>query len=117
MKNLFKIFLCSFLLVWATSATAEIKYGIGISAGQVETSGTETEGTAADTSNRSKTIKEVFGTADLFVESVSDSGLTFGISYIPFDIDLGSGSRIDSDDGTNDAADDNGTNSEASLEL
>ena len=48
MKNLFKIFLCSFLLVWATSATAEIKYGIGISAGQVETSGTETEGTAAD---------------------------------------------------------------------
>ena len=117
MKNLFKIFLCSFLLVWATSATAEIKYGIGISAGQVETSGTETEGTAADTSNRSKTIKEVFGTADLFVESVSDSGLTFGISYIPFDIDLGSGSRIDSDDGTNDAADDNGTRTaEASLE-
>ena len=51
-----------FFCLYGPSATAEIKYGIGISAGQVETSGTETEGTAADTSNRSKTIKEVFGT-------------------------------------------------------
>ena len=117
MKNIVRIFLCSFLLAWGTSANAEIKYGFAVSAGQVSSSGTETEGTAADTSNRSKSFDELFGTADIFIESVSDSGLTFGISYIPFDIDLGSGSRIDSDDGTNDAADDDGTRkAEASLE-
>ena len=80
MKNLFKIFLCSFLLVWATSATAEIKYGIGISAGQVETSGTETEGTAADTSNRSKTHPH-----QIHFELLSEQGI-IGYFFIIFSI-------------------------------
>ena len=116
MRNIIKIFLCSFLLVWGSSAYAEIKYGFGVSAGQVSSSGTETEGTAADTSKRSKSFDEVFATADIFVEYMLDSGLTFGVSHIPYDIDLGSGSRIDSD-GDDAAENDDGTRkAEASLE-
>ena len=75
MRNLASIIAGSILLIWASVAQAEMKFGVGLPIGQVDTSGTETEGTAADTSDRSKSIKETFVGADLFVEFVSDNGL------------------------------------------
>ena len=104
MKNFIRIIAGSVLLFWST-AQAEIQFGVGVLAGQVETSGTETEGTAADTSDRSKTIKESFVGADLFIEYISDGGYTLGVNYVPMDVELGNGSRTDvSGDGSeNDA--------------
>ena len=115
MKSLKSIIASSLLLLWASVAQADIKLGVGLPLGQVETDGTETEGTAADTSDRSKSIKEQFIGADIFAEFVTDGGLAFGIKYIPMDIELGSGARTDVD-GSDPAENDNGTRS-ASADL
>ena len=59
MKNFIRILTGSVFLLWST-AQAEIQYGFGVIAGQTDVSGTETEGTAAVPSDRSKSIKEFF---------------------------------------------------------
>ena len=93
-----------------SSVKAEIQYGFAITAGQADVSGTETEGTAADTSDRSKSIKETFVGGDIFIESISDSGMTYGLSYVPLDVKLGSGSRTDTSTGADVASEaDTGT--------
>jgi hypothetical protein len=115
MKNIIRILFCSVLLVWTTNVKADVQLGVGGILGLVSTDGTETEGTAADTSDRSKSIDEFFAGADLFIEAVGDNGGALGISYIPFDVDLGSGSRTDSD-GDDAAENDDGTRT-ASAEL
>jgi len=94
MKNFIRVIAGSVFLLWST-AQAEIQYGLGFIAGQTDVSGTETEGTAADTSDRSKSIKEFFVGADLFVEYVADNGYAYGVSYVPLDVELGSGERTD----------------------
>lgn len=115
MRSLKGIIASSLLLLWASVAQADFKLGVGLPLGQVETDGTETEGTAADTSDRTKSIKEQFIGADIFAEFVTDGGLAFGIKYIPMDIELGSGARTDVD-GSDPAENDNGTRS-ASADL
>ena len=101
MNKLTKLFAIAIFSIWGSVAHADIKYGLGLMAGQVSTDGSETEGTAADTSTRSKSIEEIFVGADLYVESVADNGFAIGLSYVPFEIELGSGQRTD----TNSAAD------------
>ena len=101
MNKLTKLFAIAVFSIWGSVAHADIKYGLGLMAGQVSTDGSETEGTAADTSTRSKSIEEIFVGADLYVESVADNGFAIGLSYVPFEIELGSGQRTD----TNSAAD------------
>ena len=99
----------SILLFWTSFAQAEgFQFGVGFMAGQLNADGTETEGTAADTSNRSKSFDELFYGADLFAEVVGDNGFTIGLSYIPVDIEIGSGSRTDTD-GDDAAENDDGT--------
>ena len=94
MKKIFAIISAVFFLSSVT-AKAEVQFGLGVMYGQLSTSGTETEGTAADTSVRSKDFDEQFFGADVFVEFVHDSGITLGVSYVPMDFELGSGSRTD----------------------
>ena len=99
----------SILLFWTSFAQAEgFQFGVGFMAGQLNADGTETEGTATDTSNRSKSFDELFYGADLFAEIVGDNGFTIGLSYIPVDIEIGSGSRTDTD-GDDAAENDDGT--------
>ena len=95
MKKIIGSITGSFLLICASFAQAEVTYGIGLMAGQLSADGTETEGTVADTSTRSKSFKEMFYGADLFIESVQDNGATVGLSYVPVDLEIGSGSRTD----------------------
>ena len=104
MKKLLSIFSAVFLMSF-TAVKADVSFGFGLMAGQVSSSGTETEGTAADTSVRSKSFDEFFAGADIFVEKELANGTTVGVSYVPLDIELGSGSRTDT--GIND--DDTGT--------
>ena len=98
----------SILLFWTTFAQAEVQFGLGLIAGQISADGTETEGTAADTSDRSKSFEELFYGADIFVEVTGDNGATIGLSYVPLDFEIGSGSRTDSD-GDDAAENDDGT--------
>ncbi len=109
MKKIISSIAGSIILFWTSFAQAEgLTYGVGFMAGQLNADGTETEGTAADTSNRSKSFEELFYGADIFAEVVGDNGFTVGLSYIPVDIEIGSGSRTDSD-GSDPAENDNGT--------
>lgn len=104
-------------LVCITSAKAEMSFGIGFMAGQVSSSGTETEGTAADTSTRSKSFDEFFVGADIFVEKELANGLTVGLSYVPVDVELGSGKRTDSSTGADATSEADTGNRSASADL
>ena len=110
MKKLLSLVCGSFLLI--SAAKAEMTFGIGFMAGQVSTSGTETEGTAADTSVRSKSFDEFFVGADIFAEKELANGVSIGVSYVPVDVELGSGKRTDSSTGADVASEaDTGTRS------
>tara|TARA_Y100000816_G_scaffold289233_1_gene275287 strand:- start:724 stop:1356 length:633 start_codon:yes stop_codon:yes gene_type:complete len=107
MKNYIRIFFSALLLIWATPSKAEMSLGVGLIVGQVDSDGTETEGTAADTSTRSKSFEEQFAGVDLFAE-YDFGGYTLGLQYIPIDKDVGDGSRVDSE-GDDPAENDSGT--------
>lgn len=96
MKRIISAITGSILLVWSSFAQAEIQFGFGLMTGNLSTDGTEKEGTATDTSTRSKSFEEFFYGGDLFIENISDSGLTIGLSYVPLDLDIGEGKRTDS---------------------
>ncbi len=96
MRKIISLIAGSIFLFWTSFAQAEgWTVGVGLMAGQISASGTETEGTATDTSTRSKSFDEAFYGADLFVEVVGDNGATLGLSYVPLDLEIGSGSRTD----------------------
>lgn len=97
MKKILGVIIASFLLI--STAKAEMTYGFGLMTGQVSSSGTETEGTAADTSVRSKSFDEFFLGADIFAEKELVNGVSIGVSYVPVDVELGSGKRTDSSAG------------------
>ena len=109
MKKIISSIAGSILLFWTSFAQAEgIQFGVGLLAGQLSADGTETEGTAADTSNRSKSFDEMFYGADIFIEVAGDNGGAIGLSYVPVDFEIGSGSRTDTD-GDDAAENDDGT--------
>ncbi len=83
-----------FLTIISVKA-AEMQYGFGVMTGQISADGSETEGTAADTSARSKSFEEFFVGGDIFMESVDDSGFTVGLSFVPVKIEIGDGQRTD----------------------
>ena len=89
------ISVATLIFMFFTSVNAEIKMGFSLIAGQSDISGTETEGTATDTSDRSKDITEQFIGADIFFEKIMDDGTTYGVSLVPLDIEIGSGKRVD----------------------
>ena len=108
MKKLLSLVCGSFLLT--SAAKAEMTFGVGFMAGQVSSSGTETEGTAADTSTRDKSFDEFFVGADIFAEKELANGVSIGVSYVPVDVELGSGKRTDSSTGADVASEaDTGT--------
>ena len=117
MKNFIRIIMCSSLLVWATSAKAEWQYGVSLMGGNLSSSGTETEGTAADTSTRSKSFDEIFFGGDIFIDYVTSSGVTYGVSYVPLDLELGSGKRTDSSSGADVASEADTGNRSASADV
>lgn len=108
MKKLLSLICASILVV--STAKAEMTFGFGLMAGQVSSDGTETEGTAADTSTRSKSFDEFFVGADIFAEKELANGVSIGLSYVPVDVELASGSRTDTSTGADVASEaDTGT--------
>lgn len=115
MKNYLRIFFSALLLIWANPSKAEMNFGLGLIIGQVDSDGTETEGTAADTSDRSKSFEEQFAGVDLFAEYDFGS-YTLGIQYIPIDKDVGDGSRTDADGDDPDENDNGARTASATVE-
>ena len=95
MKKIITSLFSVVILIWMSNAKADIQFGVGLMMGQLSADGTETEGTAADTSDRSESFDEFFVGADVFVENVFDNGFTVGVSYVPLDIEIGEGKRTD----------------------
>jgi hypothetical protein len=115
--RIINIIVATLMFTFFTNLKAESTYGFSIIGAQTEISGTETEGTATDTSTRSKTLKEVFVGGDIYAEYTSGGGYTIGLSYVPLDVEIGDGSRTDSSAGANVASEaDTGTRT-ASAEL
>jgi len=102
-------------------------FAIGVigAAAKVEGQGTETEGTAADTSTRTKSVSNdvftgsVFGEYSLANVSYADSGFTFGVRYTPGTADVSDKtfSRTDVTADANETVQDDGTrNAQAEVE-
>ena len=104
MKSIIKILAASLLIMSITSAKAEIKFGVGVMGGLLSTDGKEVD-PIADTSQQSKSLKEQFVGGDVFLEYIFGNDIAVGLAYVPYSIDIGSGSRTDV--GIND--DDTGT--------
>lgn len=115
--RILNVIVATLMFIAFTNVKAEMQYGVGLLAGQTTVDGTETEGSAADTSNRSKSIEEFFVGGDIFAEYISGDGMTYGISLVPFNIEIGDGSRTDTNSGADIASEaDTGTR-KASAEI
>ena len=101
MRKLLAVLSLSLMSMLYVSAANSAGFGAGvtISAGEMETSGTETEKTVSGVTSgtESKTISEGFAGVSVYAE-IKDfifDGFTIGVDYVPYDIDLGKGNRQD----------------------
>ena len=99
MRNKILTGLASLMLMFSLSTLkADVNVGASVLVGQLDTSGSETEktdlGGAAD--KNTKSLKETFYGASVFLEYVADNGFALGIDYVPVDFDIGDGKRTDS---------------------
>ena len=99
MKNKILTGLASLMLMFSISTLkADVNVGASVMLGQLDTSGSETEKVdlAGAADKNSKSFKETFYGASVFLELVSDNGFALGIDYVPVDFDIGDGKRTDS---------------------
>ena len=85
--KIFAIIAAGFLTI-ATFASAENVIGVTGTLAKVEASGSETEGTETDTSDRSKSVSNSVGYGSIFIENIRDNGLAIGLEYVPFSADV-----------------------------
>ena len=120
MNNKILTSLASLMLMFSISTLkAEVNVGASVMLGQLDTSGSETEITDLNgvTDKNSKSFKETFLGASVFLEYVADNGFALGIDYVPVDVDIGDGKRTDTTTDSNETTDDSGSYSaSASLE-
>ena len=120
MKNKVLTGLASLMLMFSISTLkADVNVGASVMVGKLDTSGSETEITDLGGANdkNSKTLKENFLGASVFLELVADNGFALGIDYVPVDVDIGDGKRTDTTSDSNESTDDSGTyQASASLE-
>ena len=80
---------CSALLMFGGTSFAT-SYGIGVTGtiAMIDASGSETEGTAADTSDKSASVDNTAFYGSIFLESTFDNGITVGFSHNPLSADV-----------------------------
>lgn len=91
--------------------------GFSLMAGIASTDGTESEksGDVGPETNK-KSINEDFYGGSVYIEHELDNGVAFGLDYVPYDIELGSGTRTDVTTDGDESTQDDGT-STASADL
>ena len=86
-------------MIYIAPASADFTAGVTFMAGTYETDGSETEktvsGVTSEVTNHSE--KESFYGASVFAEKQFGNGYVIGLDWVPMDIELGSGERIDVD--------------------
>ena len=91
--------LCVMSLIYIAPASADWGAGVTLHAGTYETDGSETEATVSgitsEVTNHSE--KEGFYGASVYVEKELGNGFVIGLDWVPMNIELGSGERIDTD--------------------
>ena len=100
---------CVMSLIYIAPVSADWGAGVTLHVGEYETDGSETEATVtgitSEVTNHSE--KEGFYGASVYVEKELANGFVVGLDWVPMDIELGSGERIDTD--AENASDDDGT--------
>ncbi len=76
------------LLMFSRLASADIGIGATGTLAMIDASGSETEGTAADTSDRSKSVDNNALYGSIFAEYIADNNFVIGVSYNPFSADV-----------------------------
>lgn len=76
------------LMTAATFASAERIIGVTGTIALIDASGSETEGTETDTSNRSASVDNQAEYGSIYLETVRDNGITLGIEMVPFSADV-----------------------------
>ncbi len=112
MKKIISIITSLFFL---STFAAKAEYGVGISGAlhMMDASGTET--TRESGEKNSGGISEDVGVPELFIETIGDNGVTFGLSYIPTR-SVGTKSRVDAESPGDTDSDDGTYKAEAELD-
>ncbi len=99
-KLLSVLSVCVMSLIYIAPASADWGVGVTLQAGTYETTGSESEKTGAgDKETTNHSAKEGFYGASVYLEKEFGNGFTLGVDYVPMDIELGSGERIDTSTG------------------
>ena len=104
-----KIFI-AFLAVIFTSVAANAEKRIGLSGAYTMFSSDGTETVKSSAQKNSKTHDDEVIVPSIFVEFVNDSGVCFGLDFIPGSAELGSATNSRTDTDTDDASDTAGNN-------
>lgn len=104
-----KIFI-AFLAVIFTSVSANAEKRIGLSGAYTMFSSDGTETVKSSNQKNSKTHDDEVIVPSIFVEFVNDSGVGFGLDFIPGSAELGSATNSRTDTDTDDASDTAGNN-------
>ena len=103
MKQIHKMIIALIAIVAMTSSVHAGSFGLGVTGAllNVEATGTETEGTAAETGHKSAAASNNAFIGSIFAEYTFDGmmGMTFGLDYIPGSADVSSKtqSRLDTE--------------------
>ena len=117
MKKSLISFFAVFALAFSTPAAADVDIGVSLMQTTVSHDGSEREKTTAgDLETTTKSVEEKFYGGSIYLELVADSGFTIGLDYVPVEIEIGDGSRTDSDSGESTNDDDTGSRT-ASAEI
>ena len=92
------------------NGVAHAGMGVSFMAGQLSTSGSESEksGDVGPETN-STDIDEIFYGASIYFEGEASNGVVYGIDYVPLSLELGSGQRTDTTSDSNESTSDSGT--------
>ena len=85
---LYNLIVLAGLMTAATFASAERIIGVTGTIALIDASGSETEGTETDTSNRSASVDNQAEYGSIYLETVRDNGITLGIEMVPFSADV-----------------------------
>jgi hypothetical protein len=90
-KNILKILVSIAALCFvATTSFAEVRVGVSGAILKIDASGTEKEGTAADTSTVNKSVDNIAGVGMIHAEFATDAGYVVGFEIMPYGVDVSS---------------------------
>jgi len=91
------LLLAASLIMFNSTSFSEVGIGVTGIIAKINAEGSETEGTAADTSTRNAEVDNVVAYGSIYLENTLDNGLTVGLEYVPFSADVSDATHERSD--------------------